>query len=155
MRAPRKTIAQARILLRKLSAPEAMLWIRLRERSADRPVFRRQHPIGPYVLDFYCIKARLAVDPRTAIRGDGKVHEAEDRPERDARRDAWLAAQGVEVLRIPAREVLVAPDVVANSVVRLALDRINQRSPTTGLRPVPSPNSRGRKADRAAQPIQG
>ncbi len=74
---------------------------------------------------------------------DGRVHEAEDRPERDARRDAWLAAQGVEVLRIPAHEVLVAPDIVADWVVRLALDRINGRSPSTGLRPAPLPRFSG------------
>jgi very-short-patch-repair endonuclease len=123
MRAPQKTVAQARMLRRKLSAPEAMLWTRLRARSEDRPVFRRQHPIGLYVLDFYCIKAQFAVEI------DGRVHEAEDRPERDARRDSWLVAQGVEVLRIPARDALVAPDAVADGVFRLALDRIDRRSP--------------------------
>ena len=133
MRAPRKTVAQARMLRRKLTAPEAMLWTCLRARSEDRPVFRRQHPIGLYVLDFYCIKAHLAVEI------DGRVHEGEDRPERDARRDAWLAAQGVEVLRIPARDVIAAPNVVADGVFRLALDRMKGRAPTTGLRPVPPP----------------
>jgi len=63
------------------------------------PVFRRQHPIGPYVLDFYCAKTRLAIEI------DGMSHDIGDRPELDARRYAWLKAQGVTVIRIPAVEV--------------------------------------------------
>jgi very-short-patch-repair endonuclease len=89
------------------------------------------------VLDFYCIKARLAVEI------DGRTHETEDRPERDARRDAWLQAQGVEVLRIPARDVLASPDSVADGIVRLALERMKGRAPSTGLRPVPFPRRGG------------
>lgn len=61
--------------------------------------FRRQHPIGPYVLDFYCDAARLAVEV------DGAAHAVADNPARDLRRDAWLAAQGIRTLRIPAAEV--------------------------------------------------
>jgi very-short-patch-repair endonuclease len=38
------------------------LWNRLRTRLRGQPVFRRQHPIGPYVLDFYCAKANLAIE---------------------------------------------------------------------------------------------
>ena len=53
MRPPNETITLARRLRRNLSPPEARLWNRLRERMPGRPVFRRQHPIEPYVLDFY------------------------------------------------------------------------------------------------------
>src|SRR5574337_1387285 len=88
MRAPSQTIARARQLRRQLSPPEARLWSRLRVRSQDMPVFRRQHPVGPYVLDFYCSEARLAVEI------DGSVHDTEDHPERDRRRDAWLVSRG-------------------------------------------------------------
>jgi very-short-patch-repair endonuclease len=59
-------------------------------------VFRRQHPIGRYVLDFYCAKARLAIEI------DGISHDMSTRPKRDIERDAWLAAHGVTVLRIAA-----------------------------------------------------
>jgi very-short-patch-repair endonuclease len=62
VRAPEETMALARRLRRNLSPPEVRLWIRLRERKSGTPVFRRQHPIGPYVLDFFCAKARLAVE---------------------------------------------------------------------------------------------
>ena len=118
MRAPTETVAAARHLRRNLSPPEARLWSRLRARSPGAPVFRRQHPIGPYVLDFYCAKARLAVEV------DGIGHDMGDRPQRDLRRDAWLRAQGVSVMRIPASEVMRAIDEFVDSIVRAATAKI-------------------------------
>src|SRR5580658_11125907 len=104
MSAPQKTIHSARNLRRKLSTPEARLWNRLRERLPGKPVFRRQHPIGPYVLDFYCAKANLAIEI------DGVSHDMADRPRRDENRDAWLKKQGVTVVRIPAAELMHGVD---------------------------------------------
>ena len=59
-----------------------------------------QHPVGPYVLDFYCAAARLAVEV------DGAVHDLPEQAARDARRMAWLAERGIRVVRVPAWEVL-------------------------------------------------
>ena len=59
--------------------------------------FRRQHPIGGYVLDFYCARAHLAVEV------DGPVHEEQE--EYDQQRDAWLSEQGIRVLRVSDDEV--------------------------------------------------
>src|SRR5579883_2615614 len=73
MRAPKMTIHSARHLRRALAMPEVRLWNRLRKRIPGHPVFRRQHPIGPYVLDFYCTTARLAVEI------DGISHDMADR----------------------------------------------------------------------------
>lgn len=92
MRAPKKVIGNAQRLRRAMSVPEARLWNRLRSRAPGKPIFRRQHPIGPYVLDFYCARARLAIEI------DGISHDMGDRPQRDIRRDAWLKKQGVTVL---------------------------------------------------------
>ncbi len=100
-----------------------MLWSRLRARSAGVPAFRRQHPIGPYVLDFYCAKARLAVEI------DGISHDVEDRPQRDARRDAWLRAQGVTVWRIAAADILSRLADAADGIVRLAIEMIEAEHP--------------------------
>jgi very-short-patch-repair endonuclease len=86
-------------LRRKLTLPEGLLWRELRKRPAGLK-FRRQHPAGRYVLDFFCAEAKLAVEV------DGEAHARGDRPERDEKRDAWLRENGVRVLRIPAREVL-------------------------------------------------
>lgn len=89
----------ARRLRRQLTPPEIALWLALRN-NAHGLRFRKQHPAGPYVLDFYCAPARLAVEV------DGEAHSRGDRPERDAARDAWLIGEGVTVLHYPAREVL-------------------------------------------------
>jgi very-short-patch-repair endonuclease len=94
-----------------MTLPEVLLWNQLR-RSPDGVHFRRQHDIAPYVLDFYCAKAKLCIEV------DGIVHEMGDRPERDEKRDAELAAMGIEVMRIPASEVLKSPEDVAEGLVR-------------------------------------
>ena len=118
MRAPTKALRNARHLRRTLSVPEARLWSLLRERAPGKPVFRRQHPIGPYVLDFYCAKARLAVEI------DGVSHDMGDRPQRDFRRVAWLEARGVTVMRIPASELTRRMDEAADAIVRMAAEML-------------------------------
>ncbi len=79
-------------------------------------MFRRQHPIGPYVLDFYCAKARLAIEL------DGVSHDMGNRPQRDMRRDAWLNARGVTVMRIAANELMRGVDEAADAIVQMAVD---------------------------------
>ncbi len=116
MRAPKKIIGRARGLRRALSLPEVQLWSRLRKRAPGKPVFRRQHPIGPYVLDFYCAEANLAIEV------DGISHDLGDRPQRDLRRDSWLKKHGVTVMRIPAAELMSDVDVAADAIVRAAVE---------------------------------
>ena len=70
------------------------------------------------MLDFYCAKARLAVEV------DGIGHDMSDRPQRDLRRDGWLRAQDVSVMRIPASQVMLAVDDVVDSIVRTATARM-------------------------------
>jgi very-short-patch-repair endonuclease len=82
-----------------MSLPEVKLWSILRTRP-NGIKFRRQHPLGRYVLDFYCPQARLPIEV------DGIAHEMGSNPDRDVARDAWIMDQGVTVLRIPARDVL-------------------------------------------------
>jgi very-short-patch-repair endonuclease len=118
MRAPKESVEKARRLRRNLSPPEARLWNRLRARFPGAPTFRRQHPIGVYVLDFYCAKARLAVEV------DGIAHDMGDRPQRDLHRDAWLGKQGVSVVRVPASQVMLAIDEVVDAIVRTAAARL-------------------------------
>ena len=68
----------------------------LRHRQLGGFRFRRQHPIGPYILDFYCAEARLAVEI------DGQAHGHPDQIRHDARRDQWLGEKGIRTLRIPS-----------------------------------------------------
>jgi very-short-patch-repair endonuclease len=88
-------------------------------------VFRRQHPIRPYVLDFYCAEARLAVEI------DGMSHDLGDQPSRDARRDAWLTARALTVMRIAASEVMRNADEVAAAIARMATEMIRAGAPST------------------------
>jgi very-short-patch-repair endonuclease len=115
-------------LRRELTLPEVVLWRVLRDRPEGLR-FRRQHPAGAYVLDFYCPAARLAVEV------DGEIHARGDRPERDARHDVFLAEHGVEVLRIPAREVLRDLDAVVRYIVAQARDRLPLHRPADGPPP--------------------
>jgi very-short-patch-repair endonuclease len=92
-----------------MTLPEVALWHVLRERPGGFK-FRRQHPVGPYVLDFYCAAASLAVEV------DGMAHDMGDHPARDERRDLWLAGQGIFVLRVPATEVLRDLDAVVTAI---------------------------------------
>jgi very-short-patch-repair endonuclease len=137
MRATRETIANARRLRRNLSPPEARLWSRLRARKSGAPIFRRQHPVGRYVLDFYCAEARLAVEI------DGMSHGLGDRPERDMSRDAWLKARGLTVMRIAAGETMRNADEAADAIVRMATEMIRASAPSTVLTRGPPPPLRG------------
>ncbi len=109
-----------------MSLPEVLLWQRLRL-APDGVKFRRQHPLSGYVLDFYCARAKLAIEI------DGEAHDRGDRPARDARRDAVLRDDGLTVLHIPARDVLADVDAVAEAIVATALPlhpRLRRRSPS-------------------------
>ena len=95
--ARRATIPQARALRRTAPATECILWNLLRDRRLEGLKFRRQVPLGPYVLDFVCLRHRLVVE------ADVPFHD----PDRDASRDDWLAAKGFLVLRFPNNEIQV------------------------------------------------
>ncbi|HVL29918.1 MAG TPA: DUF559 domain-containing protein, partial [Sphingomicrobium sp.] len=85
----------ARRLRKSMTPPEARLWRYLRLRPAGLQ-FRRQHPAGPYVFDFFCREAAVAVEV------NGFAHGCGQNPARDERRDRWTDAEGIRTLRIPA-----------------------------------------------------
>ncbi len=114
---PRRTVVNARKLRREMSLPELLLWRELRKRPGEFK-FRRQHPAGVYVLDFFCAEAKLAIEI------DGAAHDMGDRPERDERRDRWLAEQGVAVLRIVAQDVLMDLEACVKFIVEEATARV-------------------------------
>lgn len=72
--------------------------------------FRRQFGIGPYVLDFYAPKAKLAIEL------DGNIHATEKQRTHDAIRDAWLSDTGVAVLRFPNDDVYLRIDTVIEEI---------------------------------------
>jgi len=106
-------ISDARRLRKDMSLPEVLLWQRLRGRDGGRK-FRRQHPVGGYVLDFYCARARLVIEI------DGEAHNRGNRPQRDAVRDMRLTERGLRIVRIAAADVLRDADTVADAIVAMA-----------------------------------
>ena len=93
-----KSFERARAMRSALTPPELKLWVALKGQGLGVR-FRRQHPVGPYILDFYCAAAKLAVE----VDGDG--HDDPDRIAHDRRRTVWLEGRGVRVLRFQARSV--------------------------------------------------
>jgi len=83
-----------------MTPPERRLWNALRKDGVGF-TFRRQHPIGPYIADFYCREAALVVEVDGAM-----AHGSQEAAERDQARDDVMHALGLKVLRIPAAEVM-------------------------------------------------
>jgi len=104
-----------------MSLPEGLLWQRLRGKQTGFK-FRRQHAIGPYVVDFYCASARLAVEV------DGFAHGNSDRAGRDEARDRFLIENGHDLLRLPASDVLQDVDGAIASIVARAESPLHQPS---------------------------
>ncbi|MFN3837986.1 MAG: endonuclease domain-containing protein [Brevundimonas sp.] len=104
MRAPVLTQKRARSLRRTMSLPEVLIWQRIRDHG-----FRRQHPFGAFILDFYLARDRLCIEI------DGQQHDLAY----DNRRDAYLAERGVRTIRIAALSVLADPDAVAEYILSL------------------------------------
>jgi very-short-patch-repair endonuclease len=123
MRATATAMASARRLRRNLSLPEQLLW-RILRATRGNCRFRRQHPMGPYVADFYCPRAKLVIEI------DGATHDG--RQDFDARRDAYLSSLGLTVARIAAADVLADPFAVADGLVRLAEASAGPSTPQPG-----------------------
>jgi len=90
--------ARAREMRRELTNTEQVLWGKIRKEQLGVK-FRRQHPIGPYIPDFYCWEAGLIVEV------DGDSHFIENGPEYDTQRDAYLKSLGLKVLRFTNNDV--------------------------------------------------
>jgi very-short-patch-repair endonuclease len=124
------TTANARRLRREMSLPEVVLWQVLRKRPSGFK-FRRQHPSGRYVLDFFCSDARLAIEV------DSEAHSRGKRPQRDEARDVWFQGAGIKTLRIAAADVLGDADAVLRWIVAEAVERLPLHPPAAPAGPPP------------------
>jgi Uncharacterized protein conserved in bacteria len=86
-------------LRKSLTDAERILWSRLRCHDFGGLHFRKQHPLGPYITDFVCLKAKLVVEV------DGATHSTADEIAHDRRRDEFLTRRGWQVLRVQNDDV--------------------------------------------------
>ena len=116
----------SRRLRKETTESEQALWLHLRRKLLLGVQFHRQKPIGKYVVDFYASKARLVVEV------DGSQHLDADHAQNDARRDIFLASQGLKVLRFTNLRVLQERDTVLELIFQALEERLNKS-------PSPSP----------------
>ncbi len=123
---PPRNKSLAKQMRRSMPDAEFRLWCELRNDGLGLK-FRRQHPIGPYIVDFFCAERKLIVEV------DGEQHALGDQPERDRVRTEWLEARGYTVIRFWTNEVMQELDGVCEAI--LAASRGAWRSsppPETG-----------------------
>jgi len=108
--ASRHMIGRVRALRQAETPPEELLWLALRNDQIGGQKFRRQHPIGPYVVDFYCHGAKLVVEV------DGMSHD--DKAAADAERTRYLELQGLRILRVMNEDVMHDLDAVTREIAR-------------------------------------
>jgi very-short-patch-repair endonuclease len=113
---------RAKHLRRAMTRAEILLWRYLKANHLDALSFRRQAPMGRYVVDFVCHAVRVIVEL------DGETHDFESRQRHDATRDAWLASRGYVVLRFANEQVLSSLEGVLAIIRESAAARI-QSSP--------------------------
>ena len=102
---------------------EMKLWSKLRRKQIFNLQFSRQKPIGNFIVDFYCPKARLVIEV------DGGQHYREQGMARDAARDSYLSKLGLEVIRFSNMEVLQNLDGVLAVIVE-RLERTKEQKET-------------------------
>ena len=114
-------LAFARTLRKQETKAEQLLWHLLRNRRIEEFKFRRQYPIGKYVLDFYCHEARLGVEL------DGGQHNEPDKQRKDMVRSAFIESEGVTVVRFWNNEVLLETEGVLGALLFALTPALSQR----------------------------
>jgi very-short-patch-repair endonuclease len=126
---------KARSLRKILTRGEVLLWLELRALRRAGLHFRKQVPIGPYIADFSCLRAKLIVEV------DGDAHESEKGKRHDANRDAYLRSLGYEIMRFDEPDVRSNPWNVAQLIKQHAA--FGGGNPTRPLRGHPPQGGEG------------
>ncbi|RJR43465.1 MAG: endonuclease domain-containing protein [Deltaproteobacteria bacterium] len=122
----------ARVMRKNMTDAERRLWYRLRDRRLGEWKFRRQHPVGPYIVDFICIEKKVVIEV------DGGQHGEYE--EADRQRTAFLTEQGYRVMRFWNHEVLQETDAVMDTI----FGSLEDLPPPPG--PLPQPGREGVKS---------
>jgi len=134
------SIKVARLLRKNDSWAERLMWKCLRDRRFSNYKFRRQHPFGPHILDFFCLEARLDIEL------DGFQHGAPEQRALDAKRDQWVEQRGVKVLRFWSSHLRRDKETIRNAIWRALQERAPQPVPEY-CRPAWNPEKPNAKSD--------
>jgi adenine-specific DNA-methyltransferase len=104
----------AREMRQGMTDAEALLWQLLRNRRVAGAKFRRQHPVGRYILDFYCDELKLGVELDGGQHGDAIAY--------DEKRDEWLRMQGIRILRFWNNQMLAETEAVMEAIYQALTD---------------------------------
>jgi tryptophan synthase alpha chain len=115
------TYENAKFLREFKTKAEDKLWQNLRNRQLNNLKFRRQHPFGEYVLDFYCHEIKLCVEV------DGNIHNEKEIIENDNERTRTLNENGIKVMRFKNEEVIGDIDSVLKKIVELFNAPLSER----------------------------
>ena len=115
-RAKPETLETARILRKRMTPCETMLWERLKGKQLLGLRFRSQHPIDIFIADFYCHKARLVIEI------DGEIHEGQI--EYDDGREAEIEKYGIKIIRFTNDEVISDIEIVVDKIKTIVSERI-------------------------------
>lgn len=123
------TFGKAAELRKKQTTAEELLWEKLRRKQLAGFRFRRQHPIGEYIADFYCHKAKLIIEV------DGDIHNTENQKKHDAKRSSKMRSLGIRVLRFTNYHIdSYMPEVLEAISRALAAPPLQGRSGGAGAR---------------------
>jgi very-short-patch-repair endonuclease len=135
-RASRELIARARQLRREATTAESLLWELLRDRRLLGRKFRRQHPIGQFIADFFCDDARLIIEI------DGAVHREPTQQERDRLREEILREHGFAMLRFTNEQIFDHTEQVLQEIAAYVTAH-SYEHPSPLSPPLPKPGERG------------
>ncbi len=121
---------KAKQLRKNMTPAETVLWMHLKA-GLEGYKFRRQHPIGIYIADFYCHRAKLIIEL------DGSIHQLEEVQQNDNKREADLLEWGYQVIRFSNQEVFNKINFVLNRIladIKLIINNKNlNASPDSGV----------------------
>jgi very-short-patch-repair endonuclease len=138
-----KQRTRARSLRRDMTDAERIIWNAVRANRLGGASFRRQTPIGPFIVDFVCHDARLAIEI------DGGQHYEPTHMERDVRRDAFLKSKGYRVLRFNNHEVMTNRQGVLETIATAVVHALSPPLPRKRGREQTEPANRARPNERS------
>ena len=115
---PGSTRVHAKALRKELTHAESQLWKSLRGRRFVQTKFRRQQPVGPYILDFYCPESRVSIEV------DGGGHATPDQRVYDNERTEYLRSLGIREVRFWSNEIERDLDGALREIVKMLKEKL-------------------------------